>query len=416
MNAFTLIHLVSEQTLQNLLPIMAFRPGRIVQVRSRGLHRVQLESIEAAVRHLAESYPDFGGHAPTFVDYELSEEYPTVNQVYADLAPWFADPENTVLNYTGGTKMISVGAFQLAFERNVRTLYCDSARRRFVWAPEGGALNGLDFDQLSKYLTVSLIAAANGQEPGSLRSKPIEPEQLEFGRAAWPFKLKATPAFLDFEGQLRSHFRCHEGKIPASREKLDELVRKPLPAPRDGAVLEFLCAAAAARLLKQEGGNFFPFCRASQKRDLKGALETLSNLLEGSWLELFVVDLLHRNPAFGDMQWSLEPIRQQDRALGETDVVCVDRVACRLLVISCKQSLQNRAPLEHMEALVQRARTLGGSHARAMLAVLRVGEDEEEKYRNWAESLGVELLIGDQISARFQAQSGGGITGAKGYA
>lgn len=402
---FTLIHLVSEQTLQNLLPIMALRPHRIVQVRSRGRNLSQSRSIEAAIRHLCKENSDFVGYTPRFVDHELTEAHPTLNQVYADLAQRFSDREKTLLNYTGGTKMMSVGAFQLALQRNIPTVYCDTVKRRFVWAPEKSGFKGLDFDTLATLLTVSLIATANGQAPDSLRSKDFSNELLTFGRIAWRLKSKPTRKFNEFEGFVRKHFRCDDDRIPSSRAKLDELLRRPLPIVHDEKVLEFVQAAASNGLLNGEGTDFFPICRSSDRRGQRSELETLSNLLGGSWLELFVVDLLSLSHHFGDVRWSLEPVRLQDRALGETDVVCVDRQTCRLLVISCKQSLQQSTPLEHMEALVQRTRTLGGSHARPVLAVLRVRPDEQEKFRHWAKSLGVDLLISDQIIARFQSKT-----------
>ncbi|MFQ5741010.1 MAG: hypothetical protein ACE5JX_18565 [Acidobacteriota bacterium] len=401
----TFIHLVSEQTLQNLLPILAFRPARIVQVRSRGHNEAQARSLRSAVRYLARSCPTFRNYSPQFSEHELSQSHPTLDKVSAELAPLFAAAGRTVLNYTGGTKMMSIGAFERALRCNARALYCDTAKSRFVWTPGEKACEGLDFQELPQLLSVPLLVTANGLKSDRLRFKTPAAPELQFGRGAWSFKRQASDLFLDYERRLRGHFRCARGKIPGSRREIERLVADPLPSPPCDGVEGYLGCAAAHGLLRKERGSFFPRCRGSTRKELRRALEALSNLLDGSWLELFVLDLLQRNPAFGDARWSLQPLKQEEEAFGETDLACVDRQACLLRVISCKQSLLARTPLEHMEALSRRARTLGGSHARPMLAVLRVREEERAKYRAWARSLGVELLIGDEIRERFQPRN-----------
>jgi|GEM_PF-7022433 len=53
MTPVTLIHLVSQQTMQNVLPALALRPERIIQVRSQG--EVFVRAAEATKAALEEA-------------------------------------------------------------------------------------------------------------------------------------------------------------------------------------------------------------------------------------------------------------------------------------------------------------------------------------------------------------------------
>jgi hypothetical protein len=202
---------------------------------------------------------------------------------------------------------------------------------------------------------------------------------------------------------IRGFFRSDKGRIPKHRATLEALIAAdilgafpdPLPAP----VHEYLAAAVTAGLLRKDG-DALHLALPPAGADPRSHVERIANLLDGSWLELSVLEFMSRSPRFADAHWSVEPRKSEPDAFGETDIVCLTLPQGALQVISCKTVL--RQPLEHLEALRERGTTLGGRFARATLAVLDVRPEEAERLRRWGRLLNVEILAGKEIATLQQ--------------
>jgi CRISPR-associated protein Cas1 len=200
--------------------------------------------------------------------------------------------------------------------------------------------------------------AAHGTPPLQWVSTACTPDLLAFGREAFAIRAACgpesrDPGLRDYDARLREHFHCgRNDRLPEARKELAALRDKPLPVASSPSATRLLEAAVKARLLRRgTPGQFLPTCAPERH-----ALEHLANLLEGTWFELYVLDLAQRCPDLVDLHWSVRPKHQELAAFGETDIVGVDTQAIGLRVISCKTSLGGRQPLEHMEALAQRSR------------------------------------------------------------
>ena len=389
----TLLHLVSEQTMQNLLPILALRPRRVIQVRSRAdkFHRAA-ENLKNAVAAMRSTflYRDLN---PEFVEVVIDEESPSVDSSRAKVAESLARWPGSVVNLTGGTKQMSIGAYLGA--ENALRLYCDTAIRQFITLGSQPLPTLPPFEQIAASLTVEAVMAAHGVPPDNWKFDRATDPLRAVGRAGYAARQADPERFRAFAETVRRHFRDEKGRLPQSVPKLRELIAKPIPAASP-ALHPFLKAVAAAGLLKRDDKDAFVPAVAPNRQDV----ERLANLLDGSWLELYVVDLLTQHThRWSDPHWSVEPRRPAEAVFGETDVVCVNVAACALQIISCKTTLHQ--PLETLEALTQRRRDMGGIFAKATLAVLQVAENERPKLTNWARLLNVELLIGDEITRAF---------------
>lgn len=388
-----LIHLVSEQTMQNLLPILALRPKVVVQMRSRAdkFHRAAA-NLTNAVSTIRDTllYRDL---KPEFHEVVIDADSPTAEQTEVRIREQLARHPAAVLNITGGTKLMSLGAWQAVGDQ-YPVLYCDTAERRFVQVGSRQLPPMPSFDQIAASLTIAAVMAAHGVAADNWKfDRPTEPLRA-VGRIAFACRMANEQDLHAFGDAVRKHFREANGRIPNARQKLLELVRRPLPKAFS-SLKPLLEAVTAAGLLEQRGDDFYP--RVEPRRE---KVEQLANLLDGSWLELYVVDLLlNCTDLWTDPHWSVEPKRAEEVAFGETDVICVNVPAAALQIISCKTAL--RQPLETLEALAQRRRDLGGTFAKATLAVLSVRENERQKLANWARLLNVELLIGDDITRAF---------------
>jgi hypothetical protein len=168
-----------------------------------------------------------------------------------------------------------------------------------------------------------------------------------------------------------------------------------LPPP----VLEFIEAAITAGILVKDGDGRVHIAVSGTDPSLHSQVERAANLLDGSWLELAVLDFVNRSPHFTDAHWSVEPRRHAGAAetasFGETDIVCLRLPAGSLEVISCKTTIEK--PLEHLEALRERSTHLGGRYARAALALLFASPAQETDLRRWGRLVDVDILIGEEI-------------------
>jgi hypothetical protein len=391
----TLLHLVSEQTMQNLLPILALKPNIIVQVRSRSeKYHQAAEKLKNAVHAMSKTllYRDLN---PEFFDWKIDEDSPSVERSKSKVGEALSLWPGAIVNITGGTKQMSVGAYLAADYQRELMLYCDTAERRFVPAGKYPLPKLPSFQTVAASLTVEAVMAAHGTPPANWKFDRATDALRAVGRTGYAARLTDPSGCRAFGETVREHFRLGGNRIPNSPSKLKDLVNKPLPAAAP-ALNDFLDALVAASMLCREGSNGYKPAVPPEK----SKVEQLANLLDGSWLELYVLDLLlARTDRWSDPHWSVEPRQPSEAAFGETDVVCVNVDSAALQIISCKSSL--RQPLETLEALAQRRRDMGGTFAKATLAVLHVADNERQKLTNWARLLNVELLIGDEITAAF---------------
>lgn len=401
----TLIHLVSDQPMPNLLPLMALRPGRVIQICSSDLRYLR------SAGHLENAAGEAGCDA-TFQTCQMGSGSPRTDEIVQIHEELLMKYPEAVVNITGGTKMMSLGAYLGAsgFEK-ASVLYCDTVGKAFVQVGRQPLPQEIKpFDEVIHSLNLRVVMAAHGNAPDSWRFDSASDRLLRFGRSAWLLRTLHADAFqaCRFGDSIRGFYRSERGRIPSSSDKLTALMKADVTACIAGAlpgeVAEYLLAAEEAGLLARldDGG----FCLAwppdgeTGKDTIRRHVERVANILDGSWLELAVLDFIQRSPAHLDAHWSVEPRGADSTAYGETDLIAVNAQRAALEIISCKTLLKQ--PLEHLEGLRTRASNLGGSHAIASLAILHGGSAaEEQRLRRWGRLLNVGILIGSEIAGYF---------------
>lgn len=403
----TLFHLVSDQRMQNLLPLLAIQPERVVQIRSK---EARFEAVAKSIQKAAKT----AGLEPEFLEIKLPDDLSDIDAVRHQLKRHISDFPNAIVNLTGGTKLMSLGAYLGASEFDgVPMLYCDSANKRFIQVGDSQLPASLpSVDDVAAKLTVPTVMAAHGKDEQDWKFDVATPSQIDFGNTAWNLRTQAPDAFKAFGEGLRNFFRTTKGRIPTKAGALEALAKADFTSAFSDAlpqpVLDFLAAAVDAGFLQRHAnGGFRPTEGPESAKALRQHLEKIANILDGSWLELAVLSFLQASPIFSDARWSVEPTQQgQAQAeYGETDVIAVNTHHCTLEVISCKTLLKQ--PLEHLEGLRTRATNLGGSHARASLALLNAGDQPKnhDLLRRWGKLLKVNVLIGSEIRSYFQSKS-----------
>jgi hypothetical protein len=391
-----LLHLISGERMQNLLPLLALQPRRVIQLCSDDA------KILAAAAHTEAAARQAGIHAE-FQIHKLPSASPTTEQVRHAHKQLIAVFPGAVVNITGGTKLMSLGAYLGASEfHDSPILYCDTVNRQFVQvgkAPLPPQM--LPFREVAAMLTVPIVMAAQGK---AFREDSITPGLLEFGRAAWDLRTHHHEAIAAWTAQIRKAVpRRSDGRIEKSKTTLTGFLAASLPFPESDAAQDYLDAAVQAGLLTVDAVG-----RVIMTAEPKpSSIERVSNLLDGAWLELAVAAMAARGRRYGDIHWSVQPPDQAGSDYGETDLIAVDREQLNLAVISCKTSTEHVKTLEHLSSWRDRARTLGGSHASGHLCLFRArDENEAARLLSMGSTMGVHVHIGDEIPTHF-AHSGG---------
>ena len=111
--------------------------------------------------------------------------------------------------------------------------------------------------------------------------------------------------------------------------------------------------------------------------------------------------MLEGHPRYQNALWSVEPRTAHDADFGEMDIVCVDQKTASLRYVSCKAVL-DKPPLEHLEAVGDRAHRVGGTFAASTLVVFQTIGDQDKMIRRYAKRLRIDAAVGaSQITHEF---------------
>lgn len=363
-----LLHLVSGQTGQNLLPILALQPSAVIQVRSAvPVFEKAASHLETAVRVLARS----GAiqRLPEFFNIKISSASPTPDETRSKVGEALALWPGCVVNITGGTKLMAIGALLAADYQNEPVLYCDTQQAAFLSIGKKVPLPALPpLHEIAQKLTVEALLAAHGIAPETLLFENPRGSAVAFAREVFAIR-KADPAAFDsLLEKIRGLLYPGNGNRLLPKSQIDRLLADGLPDPGSATGTAFYRAAGEAGFLRLHNGRFFfqlPGDPANKENRLR-ATDALCKTLTGGWFELLVYDRLRATNRFADLRVGVQS-RDNSQALGETDIIGVDASRASLAFVSCK--LSDHAigkPLEHVFSLRHRASEFGGTFATAI--------------------------------------------------
>jgi hypothetical protein len=383
----TLLHLVSEQRLQNLIPLLALGPDTVVQVLSGSARFSEVAShLENAVGTLLPV-----GRRPQFHRVVLESHAPLIEETRSEVSLALKNLGMPgVVNITGGTKPMSIGAFLAAEDFGVPALYFD---RGFHSAGSSAIPEMKSLPDILSGLTVPALLAAHGVPAATLLSTIPGEAELEFGRVAAALDSVRHESLKTFLLEIRQQLYPNGDNKAVPKGCIEAVLENGLPQPLDPNLQSFLQAAADAGYLQFQNGRFHYAIEAdwNTRQKLDKTL-TLCSTLVGGWFELHCFGLMARSRNFSDLHTGVQA--KGTRVLGETDIVGVDRNGS-LIFVSCKADDLALKPLEHVFAMRQRAREFGGSHARAILRIGRFKNAEKQKtIQEACLALGVELHVG----------------------
>ena len=403
----TLIHLVSDQTMQNILPILALKPAKVVQVISDASNcrfATPAERIKETVALASQKTPDFRWDVDWLPDVDLRSAAPTIAVTQNAVADLLDKHPSAVVNYTGGTKNMSIGAWLAASGGGIPTLYCDTPRD-FV---EGGTCVftvPVTLGEVANKLTVQILLASQGLRQGKeWERRGISPPQQRLGEVSYRLTQEHGQKFREFRHTLLLHGLPKAGGN-AKAEDVERVNNEPIPLPGHRDFDPFLDAALEAKLLCNADGKLFYNTSLDERNALKrkSQVERIAQGLTGTAFEAYVAMLLKGSRKFASFLSNIYPAGQhpEEHGFGETDFLAYEPASLALTLISCKSSPPG---LEHLESLLARKAKFGGLFALTLLCVeYGVTEDREKNLRSQCQSLGIACAIGDEITSALGA-------------
>jgi hypothetical protein len=410
----TIIQLISGETLQNVLPVLALRPKRIVSVLSTHspFFSQRTNYIENAVTM---SFKASRADVPAFEDTRMGAiglEAPTIDATRAKVMELIAQFPDAVINYTGGTKEMSIGAWRAAEATGRPSLYCDSPRE-FRSGGTGEIEFPVQLPELARSIAIETILAAQGlAKDRDWQLQPISRKRFQFGKIASQLQ-QASPSEIR---ELRKTIRRHGLGKPQSKhpswDDINRVAAKPLPVPAALGQAEetFLEAAIAAGLIVKRGaGWYLSFGNDGSLEERGSSLRAVVTQLDGGAFESHVNACLQRSSRFHSFLHGVKPLGPTEIAeFGETDFLAVDSRNFSLTLISCKSTAPK---LEHLESVLARKQKFGGRFARAMLCVEWDQPKRLEQLRRQCGNLEIECVIGTELEEALRCVGGEGVGG-----
>ena len=363
-----LIHLVSEQTMPNVLAALASTPA--------AQHLIHTPRTEPHARWIKRALTRAGltpvTETTTLSDAPDLRETGTAVRAVIDSAN--AAGLTPVINFTGGTKLMSIGAFAAAHAARAASLYFDTEHHTIHSGPTGVLPSPFDQPAVAlraarDRLTIDVIAAAHGVQ----RVTP--------GRDPAPWIPAATLLVQDPKLEMQTHDFAR-GLDEGQRRATDymRLLDRPLNDLPDSLIEPFSLASLIA--LRDDRWHF----AFDRRTDLEGwaiscgipaslgdyfaaiaPLQQFIAFLTGAWWEVAVADAATRSGRFRDLRWSVEIERQPGSPSFEEDLMGIDGL--NLAVFSCKRGGDRPRLLRAFDELESGARSLGGAMVRRFLCV-----------------------------------------------
>lgn len=375
----TLIQLIGGQSLPNLYTLVAFKPNILVNVYSKRTKK-QENCLNQAMKDLSENLK---------IESIYLEDFPTSEETRAALTSYCSKVENNdntiIINLTGGTKLMSIGAYLLAKEAGYPSVYLDTQSHKFH---DGGTSKDSVIEDILKgnestkelATTIPLASILKAHQFSMLGSQDFHNEALL--NLAWA---------LDEEKQRQNNKPISIlDNYTSQPTTLKQLLYKDFDF---GKKINQLCVDAK---LMQWGDEQSPdkiYILADSTLsdpDLEKRIQQINNFLTGSWWKLLLATELEKQTALTDIHWSVD-VQQGQGAPSEEDILA--RSHTELLCFSCKMGSTGAKLFGEIHKLSSNARNMGGSFAKPVLAVYKFdNKSNEDDLREIAKDLKIKII------------------------
>jgi hypothetical protein len=363
--------LVSRQTLQNLLPILHYRPQRVffLSTKEEDASRVALDAVLRERGVVCEP--------PVFVD---AYDPTTVAQACAELRDRLHS-ERLIVNLTGGTKIMSLATYRVFSQVDCEIVYTDTPNARLlVLHPEDRAPEPLRAD-----LDIFTYLRANGHL-ASTRPRPAWGVHPTLSAFIGQHIMTLSPFLWTWRGRLGQGSELYARLLFVRKQG------KGLQSLKGRPLLGMTAEAERLLALGKEAGLIQRSRITPEFVEISLADSPARAYFCGGWLEEYVEGVA-REIGFDQVArgvslcWNEQSAAEKD----ELDVVVLHRY--RLHVLSCKTG----AYKEHIYELESLSKRAGGLFASASLVISDERRSVTPALRTRLEELRIRLWTAEDL-------------------
>jgi hypothetical protein len=387
--------------MQNLLPVLRLKPACLVHLATPKTQSRSAWIAEAARQSNCRV------ELETITLSAMPGMRETMKATLAAIETAAQRDETALVNFTGGTKLMSIGAYVAALKHKTPSFYVDTQDALFVDGQSGQGLpdhfaGDLSFTPILRSLSLNAVAAANG-----------------CGRITnghdWQPWLPLAQHLLDHPDHELACHRAVQDLGPAPRRAAEWLqaLDRDFPVPEPVAALATQSAqyragsapgtlrlpdtsrAELADLARLDGQSHVPNFTDRLFRAV-APLQLALNFLHGAWWEVIIAERLRHTGRFRDIRWSAQ-IGERGGPDLEEDVVALEGV--RVAYLSCKRSSQGGKLLAQLEQIKARAERLGGAFNLRFLCVYQPPSGKaRDNLKKRATELGIRLVFAEDLA------------------
>ena len=256
-----------------------------------------------------------------------------VQQVVESLIHRAGGRETIVVNISGGTKPMAIGAFLAAQSASMNTVYTNTEDGELLWLSPDGSVSTERIRVIG--LDVPLYIRAYGETVASSKTvADLDPREIE-----WTKIIAENHEILYKKIINPLNSKIKKGDGPPFRHKI-------APTRRQRAAMLGLVEAGLWSWDDDAGG-------------IVVAVQASASFLKGLWVEVYTAVQLQETGCFDDIRLNV----RLEGVEGEIDVVAVSNG--RIVLIECKSNVKRSEQLNKLDAFRRR---LGGPYAHAYYA------------------------------------------------
>lgn len=411
MSQTTLIQIVSEQTMQNILPALALKPNKLFHLCT--------EKMMPKSAHIVEALRQTG----TKINMENINlaAVPTISEVSKLIQ--VLDEEirksgaTSVVNFTGGTKIMSIGAHQGACAAKIPSLYVDTEHGTFIDGNSGTPITeiiggDLSFTSLQRELSIDILSRANGAgnaSPGKgykhlseLANYLLKNRKDE--KTAWEaiYGKNGLASSLPNKKSPKDYLNLIEKPINLSPKLIELAQSAGIIERRNANAYLALTSEIKQKLLDLDSkydykkGRFHADWHFENFFKSIEPIEEVMRIFSGAWWEVVVAEAIENSGLFRDIRWSANVGFKKQGTRMEEDILAIRGV--NLAYFSCKRGGDKSKLSRLLEEVDASARRIGGAFAEKYLAIyIEPSGIQKTKLEHRAKQLNIKILTPNNI-------------------
>jgi len=324
----TLISLVSHENMPNVIAAVALKPDRLAFLVTEAFEETSYPNLCILLRRKLPTLDEMSAYR---VDaYRIESTKRACEKIIVE------SEEDVTVNITGGTKLMSIGAYQAAVEHGCPAIYVETNQKRILHQHNPDGVADIPFPR--KALTIDDCLAAQGKTASASRS--YTEEEIESARVLG----QGARAMNQLASKIRE--AGNRKSLQIEWHNISNKVRNMLNSLDNKGLIHISSASGRHR-----------------KFSVTPAFE---RWLRGHWLEAYVYDTAVKC-GFDDVQTGVKIFFGNSQVGNEVDVLVAHNT--RLTIISCKTGKTEK---DHLNELVTLADEAGGLFANAVLVTSTV--------------------------------------------